>query len=144
MTKPEVETPAPDAFTASAEKKQRNLKPFKPGTSGNPAGREKGSRSKMGEAFLEDVRDLWARRGKDILDKCADTEPMQTAKMVASLLPREFLVKATMVNVDITAGHEDLEAYMRDWRLARQRIGVKEEPPMLLEADDDGDTSDNE
>lgn len=30
---------------------------FKPGQSGNPKGREKGSRNKLGEAFLEAMHD---------------------------------------------------------------------------------------
>ena len=109
--------------------KQSNL--WKPGQSGNPAGRPKGSRGKLGESFLEKVNDIWQRRGDEALEKSVTAEPMQFCKMVKDLLPREFLVKATMVNVDITAGAEDLEAYMRDWRLARQRIGIKDDPPLL-------------
>ena len=35
------------------EKKLRNLKPFKPGQSGNPKGRPKGARNRLGTQFLE-------------------------------------------------------------------------------------------
>lgn len=39
--------------TEPTEKKQRsNLKPFKPGQSGNPAGRPKGTRNKLSENFV--------------------------------------------------------------------------------------------
>jgi len=34
------------------ERKHRNLIPFKPGQSGNPRGRPKGARNKLGERFL--------------------------------------------------------------------------------------------
>ena len=36
------------SFADNTEKKQRNLIPFRPGQSGNPAGRPKGSRNKLG------------------------------------------------------------------------------------------------
>jgi len=35
------------------EKKLSNLKPFKPGQSGNPKGRPKGARNRLGTQFLE-------------------------------------------------------------------------------------------
>ena len=35
------------------EKKLRNLRPFKPGQSGNPKGRPKGARNRLGTQFLE-------------------------------------------------------------------------------------------
>jgi hypothetical protein len=34
------------------EKKLRHLKPFKPGQSGNPKGRPKGARNRLGTQFL--------------------------------------------------------------------------------------------
>ena len=39
----------------STEKKLRNLVPFKPGQCGNPKGRPKGARNRLGSQFLE----LW-------------------------------------------------------------------------------------
>ena len=89
-------------------------RPFQPGNPGKP----KGARSHLGENFLKDVRALWAEQGKAILDKCAQTEPMQTAKMVAGLLPREFLVQATMninktntFNIEVRNIEEFAQAY---------------------------------
>ena len=43
------------SVTAGTEKKLRNLKPFKPRQSGNPKGRPKGARNRLGTQFLE----LW-------------------------------------------------------------------------------------
>ena len=40
------------SVTAGTEKKLRNLKPFKPGQSGNPKGRPKGARNRLAQ-FLE-------------------------------------------------------------------------------------------
>ena len=41
------------SVTDGTEKKLRNLKPFKPGQSGNPKGRPKGARNRLGTKFLE-------------------------------------------------------------------------------------------
>ena len=41
------------SVTEAREKKLRNLKPFKPGQSGNPKGRPKGARNRFGTQFLE-------------------------------------------------------------------------------------------
>jgi hypothetical protein len=35
------------------------LRPFEPGVSGNPAGRPKGSRNKLSEAFLQLSKSTW-------------------------------------------------------------------------------------
>src|SRR5215471_10323251 len=40
-------------LTDNTEKKLRNLRPFKPGQSGNPKGRPKGARNRLGTQFLE-------------------------------------------------------------------------------------------
>ena len=41
------------SVTDCTEKKLRNLKPFKPGQSGNPKGRPKGARNRLGTQFLK-------------------------------------------------------------------------------------------
>ena len=44
-----------------------NLKPFRPGQSGNPKGRPVGARSKLGEAFLEALQDDFATHGAAVI-----------------------------------------------------------------------------
>lgn len=62
---------------------------WKPGESGNPAGRPKGSRNKLGEKFIEDLHDDWLEHGKDAIVAARTTKPEQYVKVVASLLPRD-------------------------------------------------------
>jgi hypothetical protein len=66
---------------------------FKPGQSGNPDGRPKGSRNKLAEDFLADAYQQWQQHGAGALDKMATSEPAKFCQMVASLLPKEMHIK---------------------------------------------------
>ena len=74
----------------NTEKKQRNLIPYKPGQSGNPKGRPKGSRNKLSEEFFRNLCDAWQAFGKQALMTAAWTDPVAFVRLVASLIPREF------------------------------------------------------
>ena|SRR5260370_16198526 len=63
---------------------------YKPGQSGNPAGRPKGSRNKLGEAFIEDLYQCWKERGAEVLDWICDNDPSALARVVAQLLPQKM------------------------------------------------------
>jgi hypothetical protein len=68
--------------------KARNA-PWKPGQSGNPAGRPKGSRNKHSEDFLRDFCEVWAESGIAALRIIAANEPAKFVQVAASLLPKE-------------------------------------------------------
>jgi hypothetical protein len=63
--------------------------PFKPGQSGNPAGRPKGSRHKLEEVFVADLVEAWKLHGKAALDTVATKEPAKFAQIAASVLPKQ-------------------------------------------------------
>src|SRR6516165_9652517 len=81
----------------NTEKKQRNLIPYKPGQSGNPKGRPKGSRNKLSEQFFRDLCDVWGAFGKPALMAMAWTDPVAFVRLVASLIPRELEAPITPV-----------------------------------------------
>ncbi len=79
-----------------AEKKQTDryahLKQhvIKPGQVLNPAGRPKGSRNKLGEAFLADLLADWENYGAFALADCRKEDPARYCAIVASILPKEL------------------------------------------------------
>lgn len=77
----------------NAPEKHRGLKePWKPGQSGNPNGRPKGSRNKLGEAFIEALHGDFLEHGVAAIQKVREDRPHEYLKVVASILPKELKV----------------------------------------------------
>lgn len=66
---------------------------FVQGFSGNPAGRPKGSRNKLGEAFVSALQEDFQEHGVGAIVEVRETRPADYLKVIASLLPKEFVVK---------------------------------------------------
>jgi hypothetical protein len=67
---------------------------FLAGNGGN-GGRRPGARNKLGEAFLEDLRDSWNEFGPSALARCAEEDPAGYCRIVASLMPRDVDINVT-------------------------------------------------
>ena len=83
------------SHTDNTQSQQRGLIPFQPGQSGNPAGRPKGSRNKLAEAFLADVLNEWETHGAVAISDMREKNPGDFCKMVASLCPKEMTLNLT-------------------------------------------------
>ena len=83
--------------TDEASDKERPAHLFKPGQSGNPKGRPKGSRHKLAKNFLEDLLADWKANGASALQAVRSEKPEVYVKVVADLLPKQ---------VDIEGKHE--------------------------------------
>lgn len=87
--------------------KQRGV-PFKPGQSGNPAGRPKGSRNQLGEDFLSALHEDFKDNGIAAIKAARIEDPMGYVKTIAGLLPKEL-----NVNIDPTDEMTDAELIER-------------------------------
>jgi hypothetical protein len=66
----------------------------------NGGGRKPGSRAKLSELLLSDLRSVWETHGRQALIDCAENEPAQFVRVLANLLPRDVRIDATL---DVTA-----------------------------------------
>lgn len=71
--------------------KQRVIgRPFKPGQSGNPAGRPKGARSILQEQFFKALQRDFEQNGDKALEIMRAEKPNEYARMIASLMSKEL------------------------------------------------------
>ena len=105
--------------SASEKRKQSeaqlaNLQMFKPGQSGNPAGRKKGSRNQLAEQFLSDLQADWEENGVTAIKSMRENNPSDYVKVVAGILPKELNVKTSVVEEmtddELAAGIAALQA----------------------------------
>ena len=68
--------------------KQQIGRPFEAGESGNPAGRPKGSRNKLSEAFLKALADDFDTNGPEVIEKVRIERPHDYLKVCASVMPK--------------------------------------------------------
>ena len=61
---------------------------FKPGQSGNPAGRPKGARSKLSEAFLLALSDDFEANGMAAVERVRDDKPEAYLNVIGRLMPK--------------------------------------------------------
>jgi hypothetical protein len=66
---------------------------FQQGSTGNLKGRPKGSRNKLGEAFIADMYDAWSRRGMEAIEKTIDEKPDAFIRSVGAILPQQMEIK---------------------------------------------------
>jgi Family of unknown function (DUF5681) len=67
---------------------------FRPGRSGNPAGRSQGSRNKLGEAFIEKLYAHWLEHGDGVIDRAAIESPAAYLRVIASILPKQLEIRS--------------------------------------------------
>ena len=62
---------------------------WKPGQSGNPAGRPKGARAKLSEKFCRALLNDFKDNGVEAIEKMRAERPNEYAKMIAGILTQE-------------------------------------------------------
>ena len=92
-------------------------RPFQPGNPGRP----KGSRNKLGEAFLDALHADWQLHGADAIAKVRQDRPQDYLKVVASTLPKDLHVSDGRTNDPRQLSDEDLEAIILNERASQNR-----------------------
>ena len=65
---------------------------WKPGQSGNPAGKPKGARNKLGEDFIQALHEDFQEHGMAAVVAVRTEKPDAYLKVIASLLPKELKI----------------------------------------------------
>lgn len=88
-------TKAKAAKVGEATPKQHpNLRePWKPGESGNPAGRPTGSRNQLGEAFLKALHADFQKYGATAIEDARAESPLGYVRVCASILPKTLKIE---------------------------------------------------
>jgi hypothetical protein len=100
---------------ATADKtatKQRRGRPFRPGQSGNPKGRPKGARNRLGTQFLDALEADFNQHGFQAIALVREKKPEVYIRVVADLLPKE-------ANINVEAG----ETFVELWRRISDCLG---------------------
>lgn len=100
-------------MTKSTPKKDGDSGRFLPGNNGGP-GRPKGSRNKLGEAFIQDMYEAWKTQGSAVIQQVIADKPDAFMRCVAGILPKEFVIKDELAEMD----DEELDAILATAREA--------------------------
>jgi hypothetical protein len=93
-----------------------NLKPWRPGQSGNLNGRPVGSRSTFSAGFTRDLAEVWAEKGKASMLYTAKKQPAVFFATCARLLPNDVRVTVEQS----LPGNLSME----DWQMMKEIIAA--------------------
>jgi hypothetical protein len=79
---------------------------FKPGQSGNHAGRPKGAKNKLSGDFIQALQDSFNTDGASAVAKLALESPGEYLRVIASVLPKDIQVEIDEVRSVINAQPE--------------------------------------
>ena len=83
--------------------KQKPAHLFKPGQSGNPAGRPVGSKSRLTENILFDLAEFYEKEGKDLIRRVRDENPAVLLQGLLKLIPKDISLNVSGgVEVELT------------------------------------------
>ena len=97
------EADAMDAETRARQQRGIVEHAWKPGQSGNPAGRPVGSRNKLSDKFCADLLEHWQEHGVEAMDAALKKDPAAYVQVMASMVPKDvkFTADTSEVFLDV-------------------------------------------
>ena len=97
--------------------------PWKPGESGNPKGRPKGSKHELASDYLKALQRDFHQHGEKVIAKVRERDPSTYMRLVAALVPKDFRVEKDITHFVINA---EPELTIEQWRTLHQLKNVKD------------------
>jgi hypothetical protein len=94
---------------------------FKPGVSGNPAGRKAGSRNRLSQAFFDALEDSFEREGEAVINRLIKDDPKTYCKIIAQLCPAKL---EGVIDHRHHLGFDDANSIGEVLELVAQEVGV--------------------
>lgn len=96
---------------------------FVPGVSGNPAGKPRGARTKLGEQFLSALQEDFQEHGVTAIVEVRETRPQDYLKVIASLMPKDLNLNVNSLD---DATDDELVQRLRDLEsVIRPFLGIE-------------------
>ena len=89
-----------------------NLKPWKPGQSGNPKGRPKSSKQKLAEEFLAALNEDFKVHGTAAIQKLREEDNSTYCRILAGIVPKDVSVE--VVRSVSTLTDDELVSYLSE------------------------------
>lgn len=97
----------------------QNLKPFKPGQSGNPGGKPVNARNRVTAKFLEVLATDFEANGKEAVEAARTKDPVGYMRAIVALLPKEIVIEKPLDGVS----DDELATIIDTLRAARTVAG---------------------
>lgn len=108
------------------EDRRKNLPQlFKPGQSGNPLGRQRGSRNKFADAFLKDFLAAWEIHGATAIEECVKEDPATFLRVAASILPKDININPNESTVEKILDQFRTAEELREFLAGIRAIGAR-------------------
>ena len=116
----ELSSPTSERFTAPENTGQKHDTRFKPGESGNPAGRPKGSRNRLSETFLGALAVDFDQHGIGVIERVRMERPHDYLRIVVAALPKDMNMSLStqqrrlelLTDAELTAIIRDSEQFL--------------------------------
>lgn len=88
--------------------------PFKKGQSGNPRGKQVGTRDKINQKFLKTLAEDFHANGEEVIAAAREKDPVGYMKVLAALLPKQVAVEADVKHEHTHIGLSEVASFLTE------------------------------